>query len=73
MLRDHLDISENTRTRSRQDRQLEMAADLEVMAELVVLAMAAQVEPAVLEATAALEGLVQVNTLLAQALVQRSP
>jgi len=50
-----------------------MAADLEVMAELVVLAMAAQVEPAVLEATAALEGLVQVNTLLAQALVQRSP
>lgn len=67
MLRDHLGISACTRKESRQDSQLVMAADLEVMAESVVPARAA------LEAPAALEVLVLANTLLAQALAQRSP
>jgi hypothetical protein len=67
MLRDHLDISESTRTKSRQDNQLEMAADLEVMAVLVASAMVAMVVKA---ARAALGVLVQVNTWPAQALAQ---
>jgi len=60
MLRDHLDISECTRTKCRQDNQL----DLAVMAELVASAVMVELVAVMAElvAMAVLGVLVQVNT-----------
>lgn len=68
MLRDHLGIGACTRTKTRQDNQM----DLEVTAELAgLVAQVAQVALAV--ARAAPGVLVQVRTVLAEALAQWSP
>jgi len=59
---DHSGISECTQTESRQDNQLETAADLVVMAVMAELAASATVAMVAMVAMVASEVLVQVNT-----------